>query len=112
MIGIFVNLFDFGGKNIINVSAFKINTIYSVNKTEVPKESLWAQSNDKLLNVMSKELAKNKHEEVSIHIAARKNITFTRDFSISTNRGMYVRICGGDYSYHAIGFDMKPLKSF
>jgi hypothetical protein len=61
---------------------------------------------------MGKELSKNKHEEISIHIAAKKNITFTRDFSISTNRGMYVRICGGDYSYHAIGFDMKPLKSF
>ena len=38
-------------------------------------------------------------------------MTFVRDFSMTTNRGLTVRLCG-DFSYEAIGFDNKPLGHF
>ena len=38
-------------------------------------------------------------------------MTFVRDFSVTNNRGLYVRACG-DFSYKAVGFDGKKLKKF
>jgi hypothetical protein len=86
-----------------------MDTVFSLNKDNLPSISKWNSSKNELLNKIYKE-RHNQTENISIFGSSHKNLTFVRDFSMTTNRGMYIRVCG-DFSYKAYDFAYKPLPS-